>query len=177
MNNKTKQRFLIKTRTNMQTGCIEWIGAKKPNGYGNFFMGGKTYIAHRAIWVLRNGAIPNGMNVLHKCDNPSCVNIDHLFIGSPLDNHDDMYKKKRDNKAKKLVLDDIEDITKLRAEGKTLKEIGNKYGVSESNIHYVLSGKTWLWRLGSISRLDARAKRGPNKVEKFAAEHGVYSHD
>lgn len=76
-------------------GCWIWIGGKTSDGYGKFYLNGIKRRAHRVAWVIRNGQIPEGLNVLHNCDNPSCVNPDHLFLGTQIDNIIDMVSKGR----------------------------------------------------------------------------------
>ena len=78
-----------------ESGCWLWTGAKKPNGYGNLTWVGKTLIAHRASYMAFHGPIPEGMNVCHHCDTPSCVNPAHLFLGNQADNIADMDAKGR----------------------------------------------------------------------------------
>jgi hypothetical protein len=75
-------------------GCWEWMGFIRPSGYGQVH---QNKLAHRVSWELHNGPIPNGVLVLHKCDNKSCVNPDHLFLGSHRDNTQDMMSKGRGN--------------------------------------------------------------------------------
>ncbi len=75
------KRFFEKTRLNPDTGCIEWTAGKLEKGYGQFCLNGKTVRAHRFAWEQVHGRIPKGLQVMHKCDNPACVNIDHLAIG------------------------------------------------------------------------------------------------
>ena len=75
-------------------GCWIWKGAKLPHGYGLFSFNNKTHRAHRMSWALSNGDIGNQF-VLHKCDNPSCVNPDHLFLGTQRENVEDMVRKGR----------------------------------------------------------------------------------
>lgn len=82
------------------TGCIDWSGARI-NGYGVIVIDGKNRLIHRAIWELNNGKIAAGMQICHHCDNPSCWNIDHLFIGTSKDNVADMMSKGRNAKGEK----------------------------------------------------------------------------
>lgn len=74
--------------------CWEWTGIKDPNGYGRCGMFGET-LAHRVAWKLTREAIPGGLFVLHRCDNPPCCNPDHLFLGTQADNIADMDHKGR----------------------------------------------------------------------------------
>lgn len=75
-------------------GCWEWKGATSVDGYGKFKSFGEQ-LAHRVSWVLHRGNIPDGKCVLHKCDNPPCVNPEHLFIGTKDDNNKDRALKGR----------------------------------------------------------------------------------
>lgn len=75
--------------------CWPWIAAKYRKGYGHLNDLGRTKAAHRVAWELTNGAIPDGMFVCHHCDNPSCCNPAHLFLGSAKDNTLDMIRKGR----------------------------------------------------------------------------------
>ncbi len=76
-------------------GCWNWLGCKLPSGYGKVGRNGKTYLAHRYVYQEMFGEIPNGIVVMHKCDNPSCVNPDHLSVGTQKDNQDDCRAKGR----------------------------------------------------------------------------------
>ena len=77
------------------SACIEWTGSRNPKGYGQKKVGGKTIFAHRWAWEQANGPIPDGLHVLHTCDNPPCVNVDHLFLGTNADNVKDRDAKGR----------------------------------------------------------------------------------
>ena len=75
--------------------CWWWTGASANAGYGAFRIGGRTVKAHRWLWEQRHGSIPEGINILHHCDNTSCVNPNHLFSGTQADNVHDMMAKGR----------------------------------------------------------------------------------
>lgn len=88
------ERFWNKVRIDV-VGCYEWCGVKDRRGYGIANCKGKNIAAHRLSYILTYGSIPEGLCVLHHCDNPGCVNPEHLWIGTQLDNMRDMHKKRR----------------------------------------------------------------------------------
>ena len=75
--------------------CHEWAGATVKGGYGVMRVNKKNYRTHRIAWELTNGPIPNGLCVLHRCDNPPCLNIEHLFLGTQAETVADMSAKGR----------------------------------------------------------------------------------
>lgn len=84
------------------TGCLIWHGAKDYNGYGRGTMGGKTISIHREVYKHYKGEIPDGLLVLHHCDTPSCVEHEHLFVGTAQDNCDDKMRKGRHSNGKSV---------------------------------------------------------------------------
>lgn len=143
-------RFFEKVQ--ITPGCWEWAGAKNSNGYGNFYWDGKYQAAHRVSFKIHTGDIPKGIFVCHACDNPACVNPSHLFLGTPLDNTTDMISKGRGGPASKkgsghlnakLTDDDVRQIRRMRAQGMFLKVIGEKFGITEGNVSYIASRKSW----------------------------------
>lgn len=79
----------------MPNGCLEWTGSKFWTGYGQIKVDGKNMKTHRFAWELANGPIPDGMIICHRCDNPPCCDVVHLFLGTHQDNVDDMMMKGR----------------------------------------------------------------------------------
>ena len=99
------QRLISHMEINKTTGCWEWQGSKR-NGYGRMIIGSRTdgtrksVSTHRLSYELHYGEIPQGMEICHKCDNPCCINPDHLFAGTRQDNIDDRERKGRNNPPK-----------------------------------------------------------------------------
>lgn len=133
-----------------ETGCWLWTGSLVGGGYGRFGVDGEDKIAHRYSWELHNGPIPKGLNALHKCDTPACINPDHLFIGTQKDNMQDCVKKGRyvaptgeRNAQSKLKNEDVIKIRKLRKQGLTCEALGGEFDVSGSTICQVCNNKAW----------------------------------
>lgn len=95
------QRFWAKVNKESGQGpngdCWEWKGSKLPTGYGMLSIKRITYRAHRMMWFIAYGEIPADLHVLHSCDNPSCVNPEHLWVGTAKDNARDREEKGRGN--------------------------------------------------------------------------------
>lgn len=133
-----------------KNGCIKWTGCKDKKGYGQIGKGGGYeghYFAHRVAWELKNGSIPNGLFCCHKCDNPSCVNSEHLFLGTVDDNAKDCVCKGRCHPGEKtfgakLNEKSVREIKELcKTECQAL--IAKKFNVSCSTICLIKSGKIW----------------------------------
>ena len=148
LNATLETRFLAKCGEPDANGCINWLASKTKTGYGIVTIDGDgtRTCAHRVAWVLKNGDLAPGELVLHKCDNRSCVNADHLFVGSAKENTADMVTKGRHfwrNKLpwQKLNATDGERIRDLRRMGHTQQEIADWLGVSRPLISMIEHGK------------------------------------
>jgi len=146
----------IKQRTvvDESTGCWEWTQNKTSQGYGNATFKTKTWKAHRLSYTAFIGDIPEGLVVMHSCDNPSCCNPQHLSVGTQKDNMDDMVRKGRSNighthnqgskcGVAKLKEEDVLKIKELLAKGVSQREIAEKYNVKQPTISQINTGTTW----------------------------------
>lgn len=128
--------------------CWEWTAAKDRKGYGVTRIIKKT-AAHRFAWIFPDYVIPDGMYILHSCDNPSCCNPKHLFLGTAQDNMDDKVKKGRQPRAdshprRKLSSSKVIEIRRRYANGETsFSRMAKEYGVHSSTIRLVISRKNW----------------------------------
>jgi hypothetical protein len=139
-----KERFLSKF-VKQDSGCWIWKAVVRSDGYGQFRVGPKMVGAHRVSYELFKGAIPQGMRVLHRCDNPLCVNPEHLFLGTQADNVADMVQKGRKAKGQKTNRTNLteDDIRAIRAALGTNVEIAKRYGVVPHTISRIRTGARW----------------------------------
>lgn len=144
-----KAHLLARSRTS-SGGCIEFQGAKT-SGYGYVNLGGKNYLTHRLAWMLYKGEIPEGMHVCHHCDNPPCMNVDHLFLGTDADNVADKIAKGRmrwGTHPHKGELSPTSKLTEIQAreilvaEGRT-KDISQRFGISRQVVYGIKSRRAW----------------------------------
>lgn len=136
-------------RVRKTSGCWVWKAGKNKFGYGRARFRGKRHGAHRIAWLLYKGEIPRDMWVLHKCDNTSCVNPDHLFLGTPKDNTHDMMKKGRDaftgekQWQSKLTIKEVIYIKENYFKAENKREFAKKMGISPSHCCGIAYGNFW----------------------------------
>ncbi len=148
-------RFWKKVDKRTDVDCWNWIGSKRL-GYGLFVMDGrkgkfKIDSAHRVSYMLNIGPISVDLLVLHRCDNPSCVNPKHLFLGTHGDNMKDKANKGRApshqgtaNGCAKLTEHQVLEIRHLyKMKSLPIDELSYRYKVSKTNIRYIIKRKTW----------------------------------
>lgn len=161
------------SRVNKSDECWIWLGSTNGKGYGFMRVGKKSVGVHRIVYELVHGHIPEGMLVLHRCDNPTCCRPEHLFLGTYSDNGIDMTAKGRNivqthperlarglrngahthpdkrrrgelNGRAILGADRVAEARNLYATGKyKLKDLADKFGMSVSGIHHAIHGKNW----------------------------------
>jgi len=152
-----EERLSRKSSLDEKTGCINWTGGKR-SGYGRLWVGSridgsrKNIGAHRLSYEIHKGEIPDGMYVCHHCDNRSCINPDHLFIGTHYDNMMDRESKGRNKLPNPLRGEDCptskltwDQVREMRAIGddQPQKDLAEKYGVKRRTIWDVLNYRTW----------------------------------
>lgn len=144
--------------------CWEWMASIDHRGYGKFAVGRRILGAHRVAWELHHGAIPDGLFVCHRCDNPRCVRPVHLFLGTAADNSRDMCAKGRvqsgaqhhtqrqpDRVARgeqgsnaRLTWEQVHEIrARYGAGGARLQDLADEYGVNFGTIGKIVRGDRW----------------------------------
>lgn len=130
-------RSLSMPEAKEQGPCWEWPTARNPRGYGLTKRNGENY-AHRAAWTEVNGPIPGDLHVLHRCDNPPCVRPSHLFLGTPLDNSQDMWSKGRGPKPSAPPPIDVEFVVRMYLAGASTREIRSTVHTSRERLNAIL---------------------------------------
>lgn len=129
------------------SGCWIWTAGTRRGGYGQFSFSGELISAHRAAYLMFRGPIAEGQLVCHRCDVRSCINPDHLFLGSYQDNNRDAIRKGRGNRtygerASKAKLKEAQ-VIEIRASNLSQQKLGKRYGVSASTISQIKCGRSW----------------------------------
>lgn len=135
-------------KVNKTDNCWLWTASKTTAGYGCFKLNGKLESAHILSYCLEYGEKPDELWVLHKCDTPSCVNPEHLFLGTRSDNMKDCHKKGRlANNLKpktKLNSEQVKQLRELYKSGKYIqKEIAHMFGIDEIHCNKIINYKRW----------------------------------
>ena len=159
-----EERFWAKV--DKTKNCHLWIGSTNPDGYGRFKVDGKLEGAHRVAYELAYGPFDKSLKVLHTCDNPPCVNYLHLFLGTQIDNINDMVHKNRTlrgekrsrllrgSKCPRALLDDssVVKIRELAHRGYTDNELSETFQVSVGSIRAIRTGRQWKDTAGPITK-------------------------
>jgi HNH endonuclease len=130
--------------------CWEWTGYCDRKGYGKTFWGGRKQRAHRVAYELTYGPIPEGLNILHKCDNPPCCNPTHLIVGTQHENNTDKKTKGRQfhplgerNPKVKLSWEKVREIRKMYSEGVPQYLLAEQFSVTRASIYDIVNHKHW----------------------------------
>lgn len=134
MNEASRRRFWAKVE--MGPFCWEWRGSLNTGGYGNLTAASRAKLAHRASWEMHFGPIPDGLCVMHRCDNRRCVNPAHLVLGTYLDNNRDGFAKGRMRPRGKVPLTEAQqqEICARWLEGAKAAHLGREFGITPQGI-------------------------------------------
>lgn len=131
-------------------GCWEWALGRKEDGYGRTLWHGRLTYAHRIAWELTYGPVPDGLCVLHRCDNPACCNPTHLWLGSRADNNHDRDIKGRQPPPKgdmngRAVLSraDVAEIRQRHTDGTTQSALAQMFCISRRQIQRIVRNESW----------------------------------
>ena len=142
--------FWNKVKRRGKKQCWDWLAYRNPGGYGMFWYKKRLQLAHRVSWQIHKGSIPKGLCVLHVCDNPSCVNPEHLWLGTRIDNNNDKVRKGRaqhmfgeENGRARFTKEQVLELRQLWHAGATLSELAGRFARPAASIHHAVSGYTW----------------------------------
>lgn len=141
----------LRIRSEERGGCVEWTGGRDADGYGKLSFGSaKNIRTHRAAWEIANGPIPAGLFVCHRCDNPACIKVEHLFLGDNAENMADMASKGRGKAPSgerhggaKLTAEAVREIRAAPIESGAGRRLAARFGVSPATVTNVRKGLVW----------------------------------
>lgn len=127
--------------------CLPWAGARNRQGYGRT---GTGKLAHRAAWEAAHGPVPEGLCVLHHCDNPPCVNPEHLYVGTRADNARDSLLRGRKlcgerSPAAKLSASDVSEIRRRAESGERVVLLAREFGIHWRHVYRIVARERWAW--------------------------------
>ena len=144
-----EERFWSKVIIKKEDECWPWGAAprSKNKAYGAFWFNGRHHSASKIALILSGVDVPKGMYVCHKCDNPTCCNPKHLFVGTPLENNSDKISKGRDAKGERvgtsiLKAEQVLQIRKLKG-SRSAKSLAEEFGVGHMNIYDIWTYRSW----------------------------------
>lgn len=146
-NRSVSERFHAKYEVK-NSGCWEWTESFDGNGRGGMTIEGTRKLAHILSYSLHKGEVPKGLCVCHKCDNPLCVNPNHLFLGTQIDNLKDMREKGRHVFGTRNGTSKLNDLSVIiareaRLKGYYISNIARYFKVNESVMSKAIRGITW----------------------------------
>lgn len=161
------ERFNERYFPEPMSGCWLWDSEGHKFGYGQFTINNRHEGAHRASWMLHRGPIPKGQMVLHRCDNPACVNPDHLFLGDARTNAMDCLKKGRGPARLVLTAELVKQVRDRRAAGESWHDISRDTGIKVNTLHLAGSGKSWAHVGGHAAPSRTRRMLTPEEVQQI----------
>jgi hypothetical protein len=141
-------RLMAHSIRNAATGCLEWIGSRGPKGYG-YISPNETgeAVVSRVAWALEHGPIPDGLHVLHTCDNPPCFDTAHLYLGTNDDNARDRRERGRSvsapGEANGRAKITAADVAAIRTDRRLQRIIATEYGIGQSQVSAIKVGASW----------------------------------
>lgn len=147
-----KDYFRFWRKVQFTDGCWIWLAGRFSGGYGTFRINGRARYSHVLAWEDCFGPVPNGLHVLHTCDNPPCVRFDHLWLGTIADNNADKWAKGRGRVGHgsrhadaKINEAEAADMRLLYQQGMTQEQIAERYHqrIRRRNVGYIVKHVTW----------------------------------
>jgi DNA-binding MarR family transcriptional regulator len=177
---KLKNRFFSYVKKS--ENCWEWTGSLGTSGYGTINVAGVNRAAHRISFIIENEEIPQGLHILHSCDNRKCVRPDHLRTGTNEENHIEKVGKMRHSygerhpKARLKEWQVIEIVKSYSPHKVTQSQLAEKYGTTRFNINCILRGKSWKHLNPNPITIDPRFKLSEKQIEEIKSLRGKMTH-
>lgn len=140
-----RERIKWRSRKNLKTGCLEWTGGKSPKGYALLWWGDRTHRVTHLVWTLAGKKLPHGMRLLHRCDNPGCIRLGHLFAGTDADNMRDRDRKGRQARGTGIHCARLTaaKVLTLRRSRTPIKILAKRFKISLASAYKARNGATW----------------------------------